>query len=286
MKITSKTKTVGLIGHPVAHSRSPDMHNAAFQHLGLPYVYLAYDIPTENLSQAIRGMKALGFLGWNVTVPHKVNIIDYLDDLDVGAREIGAVNTVVRRNRKWIGYNTDGLGYLQSLKEEADVDLKGKTVVMLGAGGAARAVGYTLATSDIGKLVIANRTMSRAEQLAEHLSRWTKIDVQPIQDLRRAIREASLVVNTTSVGMIPDTDKMPIDPEWLHSDLVVSDLIYAPRQTALLQAASSIGARTHNGLGMLVHQAALAFELWLKVKAPVSLMRSVLDQSLSSAKEE
>lgn len=279
MNITSETKTIGLIGHPVAHSRSPNMHNAALKHLGLPYVYLAYDIPKEQLTQAINGMKALDFLGWNVTVPHKVNIMDYVDELDVGAREIGAVNTVVNRDQKWIGYNTDGEGYLQSLTEEVNIDLKGKKVVLLGAGGAARAVGYALATSEIKQLVIANRTQTKAEQLAKHLGKFTKTDVRPIADCKQAIQEASLIVNTTSVGMHPSTKEIPIDPKWLHTDLIVSDLIYAPRQTSLLQAASSIGAITHNGIGMLVHQAALAFELWLGMKAPIALMRSVLDQS-------
>ena len=134
MNITSKTKTIGLIGYPVAHSRSPEMHNAALRHLKLPYVYLAYNIPIDQLSQAVHGMKALNFLGWNVTVPHKVRIMDYLDELDVGAQEIGAVNTVVHRNQKWMGYNTDGAGYLRSLMEEVNIDLIGKNVVILVQG--------------------------------------------------------------------------------------------------------------------------------------------------------
>lgn len=279
MRITSQTKTIGLIGHPIAHSRSPDMHNAALKHFGLPYVYLAYDIPPEQFATAINGMKTLGFIGWNVTIPHKVRMMDYLDELDLGAIEIDAVNTVVKRGEKWVGFNTDGIGYLRSLREEIAIDLKGKRVVLLGAGGAARAVGYTLATSGVEQLVIANRTLSKAEQLAKHLEKHTKTDVRPIQDCKQAIQKASLVVNTTSVGMHPNTEEIPIDPTWLHPDLVASDLIYEPRQTAFLKAASSIGAKTHNGLGMLVHQAACAFELWLDQKAPVALMRSALVRS-------
>lgn len=278
MRITSHTKTIGLIGHPIAHSRSPDMHNAALKYYGLPYVYLAYDIPEEHFSDAIKGMKALGFIGWNVTIPHKVRIIDQLDELDASAEQIGAVNTVVKRAQKWIGYNTDGIGYLRSLQEEVQMDVTGKRIVLLGAGGAARAVGYALATSAVKQIVIANRTLAKAEQLADHLAQWTKTDIRPLRDAKQAIQEADLVVNTTSVGMHPNTGAIPIDPAWLHEDLVVSDCIYEPRQTALLKAASSIGAVTHNGLGMLVYQAACAFELWLGKKAPIAQMKSALAQ--------
>ena len=278
MQITSQTKTIALIGHPIAHSRSPEMHNAALQYYNLPYVYLAYDISIEQFSDAINGMKALGFIGWNVTIPHKVRIMEHLDECAVDASEIGAVNTVVRQDQKWIGYNTDGMGYLRSLKEEGKIDVKGKRVVILGAGGAARAVGYALATSAVEQIVVANRTLSKAEQLAKHLEKWTKTDVRPIYDCKQAIQEAALVVNTTSVGMHPHVNDCPIDPTWLHEDLLVSDLIYEPRQTALLQAASSIGAKTHNGLGMLIHQAAYAFELWLGKQAPIERMRSALTE--------
>lgn len=284
MRITSETRTIALIGHPTAHSRSPQMHNAVLNKLKLPFVYLAYDIAPERLREAVRGMKALGFAGWNVTIPHKVSIMAELDELDREAEEIGAVNTVVNQQQKWVGYNTDGQGYLQSLKEEMGIDLRGKKVVLLGSGGAARSVGYALATAGIQQLVIANRTLAKAEKLADHLQKWTQVDFRPIHDCQQAIQEANLLVNTTSVGMHPHIEEIPINPNWLHRDCVVSDLIYVPHQTALLKKASEVGAHVQNGVGMLVHQAAIAFELWLGVKPPISTMRSVLEQSLHGTK--
>lgn len=284
MEITSETKTIALIGHPTIHSRSPQMHNAALRKLGLPYVYLAYDIEPSNLKKAIAGMKALQFTGWNVTIPHKVAIIDELDELDESAKAIGAVNTVVNRNQKWVGYNTDGLGYLQSLQEEMKINLKGKKVVILGAGGAARAVGYTLAIAGVKKITIANRTMSKAERLSEHLAQWTETETVSLDSCKQAIESAALLVNTTSVGMHPHVEALPIHPNWLHKDCMVSDLIYIPRETALLHAAKQVGAKVHNGMGMLVHQAAIAFELWLNHKAPIALMKEVLDHSLYESK--
>lgn len=275
--ITSQTGALGLLGHPVGHSKSPEMMNAALKAMDMPYIYLAYDVSPAELKQAVEGMKALKFRGWNVTIPHKVAITRYLDELDDSAKEIGAVNTVVYHQGKWVGHNTDGAGYLRSLTEEMSIDLSEQRIVLLGAGGAARAVGYALATAGVKKITIANRTVEKAEQLAEHLSRWTRTAAVPITDCKEAVEGATLVVNTTSVGMYPRTEEIPIPADWLHREQIVSDLVYRPRQTALLTAGKKKGAQIHTGLGMLVHQAAIALELWLGKPAPISLMKQVLE---------
>ncbi|SFJ10335.1 shikimate dehydrogenase [Thermoflavimicrobium dichotomicum] len=283
MQITSKTGALGLIGHPVAHSKSPDMMNRACEYLGLPFVYLAYDVDPAQLEQAVAGMKALKFRGFNVTIPHKVTIMNYLDELDDSAKEIGAVNTVVQNGEKWVGHNTDGVGYLRSLTEEIPIELSEQKVVMLGAGGAARAVGYALATAGVKRITIANRTKQKAEKLAHHLSKWTEIQVVDLAAADQEIAKATLLINTTSVGMEPKITETPIPTDWLHENLIVSDLIYHPKETALLCAAKKCGARVHNGMGMLVHQAAIAFEIWLGKKAPIQLMREVLESSLAAS---
>ncbi|GGE14186.1 shikimate dehydrogenase (NADP(+)) [Marinithermofilum abyssi] len=281
MKVNSLTEKTGLLGHPVGHSKSPDMHNEAFALTGFNMVYLAYDVSPEKLPQAVEGMRALGFRGWNVTIPHKVAIMELLDELDDSAKEIGAVNTVVNKESRLIGYNTDGTGYLRSLQEETAMQLTGKRVVLVGAGGAARAVGYALATAGVREITVTNRTTAKAEALASRLSRWVPTRVITAEELQTALQDAALLVQTTSVGMHPDADVSPVNPDWLHSGLVVSDLIYHPRKTKLLQEAEKQGACIHGGAGMLVHQAALAFELWTGHPAPVKKMREVLERSLA-----
>ncbi|MBA4493075.1 shikimate dehydrogenase [Paenactinomyces guangxiensis] len=283
--ITSQTGGLGLLGHPAGHSKSPEMMNAALQMMDAPYVYLAFDVTPAVLKQAVEGLKALKFKGWNVTIPHKTSIMEYLDGVAESAREIGAVNTVVYQDGKWTGHNTDGTGYLRSLKEETSLDLSKQRVVILGAGGAARAVGYALATAGVPKVTIANRTLDKADRLAEHLSRWTSTEAIAISDCQDEVREADLVVNTTSVGMFPRINETPIPADWLHHGQIVSDLVYNPRETALLQAAKLKGAQIHCGLGMLVYQAATALELWLDKPVPIQLMKQVLEASLSGNKK-
>ncbi len=283
MQITSQTGMLGLIGHPVAHSKSPDMMNCACRELGLPFVYLAFDIDPQELGQAVEGMKALKFRGFNVTIPHKVAVMDYLDELDESAKEIGAVNTVVENSGKWVGHNTDGIGYLRSLTEEIAVQLDQQRVVMLGAGGAARAVGFALATAGVERITVANRTLAKAEQLANHLAKWVKTEAIKLDEAQSHIAKATLLINTTSVGMHPNTDQLPIPADWLHAKLIVSDLIYHPRETDLLAAAKALGAKTHNGMGMLVHQAAEAFTLWMGQRPPVQQMKKVLEAALTAS---
>ncbi|AUS09514.1 shikimate dehydrogenase [Laceyella sacchari] len=284
--IDSHTGLLGLLGDPVSHSKSPVMMNAALAELKAPYAYLAFRVSPSALEEAVRGLRALDVKGWNVTIPHKVAIMEHLDGLDETAREIGAVNTVVKREGKWIGYNTDGAGYLRSLQEQVSFEPAEQRVVLLGAGGAARAVGYALAAAGVSSITVANRTVAKAEELAQHLSRYTQTKAVAVNDCRQEIEAATLIVNTTSVGMVPRTEEMPIPGEWLNAHHLVSDLVYHPRMTALLRAAKAKGATIHTGEGMLLHQAALALELWLGKKAPVEVMRKVLEASLAGKREQ
>ncbi|PTM59553.1 shikimate dehydrogenase [Desmospora activa] len=282
MEITSQVRPVGLLGRPVAHSKSPQMMNAAFQHRNLPYVYLAFDVEKERMADAVVGMASLGFQGFNVTIPYKVAVMDYLDEVEEAAQAIGAVNTVVRQENRWVGTNTDGEGYLRSLSDETGFNPRGEAVTIVGAGGAARAVGYALARAGAASIAIVNRTPAKADELAHRLSRWTKAEGIAPARLGEAIARSSLVVQTTSIGMHPHVDDTPIKKELLHAGLLVSDLIYHPRETRLLREAKEAGILIHEGLGMLVHQAALAFERWTGREAPVESMRQRLEESLDT----
>jgi shikimate dehydrogenase len=281
-RITSRTGFFGLIGDPVTHSKSPEMMNSALTAMGVPAVYLAWQVESRRLKQAVEGLRALGAAGWNVTIPHKVSIMDFLDKLEPEAEEIGAVNTVIHQDGVLTGTNTDGTGYLRSLTEETGMNPSSLRVVLLGAGGAARAAGSALARAGARKITIAARSVEKAEALALRLQRHTKADAVPLAeaDCRRAVEEADLVVNATPVGMHPHPDASPLPAGWLHPGLIVSDLVYHPRLTKLLRDAQARGARIHDGTGMLVHQAATALERWTGRKPPVPLMKQVLERSL------
>ncbi len=278
--ITSKTKVVGLLGHPVGHSQSPIMHNTAFRENNVNYVYVAFDVAPEKLPEAVAGIRSLGLRGVNVTIPHKVAIIPLLDEIDPLAKRIGAVNTVVNDNGRLIGYNTDGTGYVRSLVNETKIELADQVVTMLGAGGAARAVACTLAEEGVKEIRIVNRSREKAQRLAEHLNGLVPTRAIDPADAHLAVSDATLLINTTSIGMYPQVDEMPIAAELLHPRLVVSDLIYNPLETKLLQAAKKIGAKTHSGVGMFVNQGALAYEIWLEADAPVELMRETVLKQL------
>ncbi|WP_124727874.1 shikimate dehydrogenase [Staphylospora marina] len=276
-EITARTVCYGLIGDPVSHSRSPEMMNAALSAMGEPAVYLAWRVETSRLKQAVEGLRSLGVCGWNVTIPHKVSVMDFLDELTPEARAIGAVNTVVNRDGVLTGTNTDGTGYLHSLMEDAGVLPDGIRVVLLGAGGAARATGYALARAGVRHMTVAARTAEKAEELARRLDSLTSVDALPLAEARRAVQEADLLVQCTPVGMHPETDAMPIPADWIREGQTVSDLVYRPRWTRLLREAAARGARVHDGTGMLIRQAAEALRIWTGKKAPVSLMKQVLD---------
>lgn len=275
--ISGKTKLCGLIGDPVEHTMSPVMHNAAFRELGLDYLYLPFRVKTEELGKAIEGMRALNLRGLNVTIPHKVDVIRFLDELDPLAEKIGAVNTIVNDNGVLTGYNTDASGFLQALRERG-VEPEGKKVVILGAGGASRAISFILADRG-AHLIILNRLLELdwAEALARRISQVFSQEVAALElnseNLAGALEKAAILVNATSVGMSPNIDQTPFDAGLLRPDLVVFDVVYNPIKTRLLREAEAVGAKTIGGLNMLVWQGALAFEKWTGQPAPVELMR-------------
>lgn len=278
--VDSRTVMFGVFGDPIGQSKSPLMLNRAFQATGMNASYAAFHIRPGTLKDAINGIRALQFRGVNVTIPYKVEVMEYLDEIDKGARAIGAVNTVVNEGGRLKGYNTDGIGYARSLKEETGINLAGKRVLMLGAGGAARAIAYAMAQEGAGRIVIANRTEEKALELAAAMSGYAETKGIGLGDIPAWIKETDVVINTTSAGMHPVTDEVPMDPALLHSGLLVSDLIYNPRITRILREAEAAGARIHGGLGMFIYQGAYAFEYWTGRPAPVEAMRDAVERAL------
>ncbi len=280
MKVTGKTAVYGIFGYPVKHSLSPLMQNAAFSEKGIDAVYVPFEVPPENLKEAVEGVRALGVRGLNVTVPHKERIVEHLDYLSDEAELLGAVNTVKNENGELTGYNTDAEGFLRSLLEEG-VELEGKRALMFGAGGAARAVGYALLKGGVKFLNIVNRNFSRGKEVGELLGKLGNVLVYPLKEstVEVLLEDVDLIVNTTSLGMKPD-DPHLFDYSKIPSGVTVVDIIYNPPETPLLKAAREKGCKTVNGLGMLVHQGAVAFEIWTGEKAPVETMREVLKREL------
>ncbi|OIP37172.1 shikimate dehydrogenase [Candidatus Desantisbacteria bacterium CG2_30_40_21] len=275
MPINGQTKVVGIIGDPVKHSLSPQMHNVAFKHLNLDFVYIPFHVKPESVGEAIKGMRALAMVGLNVTVPHKIEVMKYLDEVSPDAKAIGAVNTIFFKDNKCIGDNTDGRGFIRALIEDEGIIIAGKSVVILGAGGSARAIGHSLIKDGVGRLIFCNRTVSKAESIAGSFqSMGISVAGMGIIDSRDEIAQADMIINTTSIGM-KQGDPLLINPEWIRKRQIVYDIIYSPPETLLLQAAKARGARVMNGLGMLIHQGALAFEIWTGCPAPVEVMRNV-----------
>ena len=283
MQITGKTKIVGVIGDPVEHSHSPQMHNAAFVELGLNYVYVPFHIQPDALPAAIEGFKAINVVGLNVTIPHKQAVIPFLDEISREVELIGAVNTLTFENGRIKGDNTDGLGFLEGMRETGLELPQGESALVIGAGGSARAVIVALSSIGLETIFIANRTTSKAIKLAEGLSDTigTPIHGMGLDDpqLAEIVNGVALVVNTASVGM--DISKPPlINAEWLRPQTTVYDIVYTPPETRLLLAAAERGCHTVQGLGMLVYQGAIAFEKWTKVTPPVKTMKQILQQAL------
>ncbi|MDH5795825.1 MAG: shikimate dehydrogenase [Candidatus Bathyarchaeota archaeon] len=288
MKISGRTRVCGLIGDPVEHSLSPSIQNAAFRSLGLDYVYVVLRVSKESLEDAILGMRGLGFRGLNVTMPHKIDVIRHLDELDETARNVGSVNTILNRNGLLIGYTTDGIGALRALRHNG-VDPSGKKIVLLGAGGASRSVSFTLA-KEASEIIILNRTVEKAERLANDLTFLlgdeAKVRAEGLSDgnLRKESMDADILVNATSIGMHPKEEETPVDRHFLRSKLVVFDLVYEPFETRLLREAREVGARTLDGLTMLVHQGAASFEIWTGVSAPIEVLMKAALGGLAEAK--
>jgi len=277
MLVSGKTKICGLIGDPVEHSMSPAMQNAAFRELGLDYTYVPFRVKSAELGQAVAGMRALNIRGLNVTVPHKVAVVQFLDELNPLAEKIGAVNTIVNDDGVLTGYNTDAAGFLQALLER-EIEPGGKNVVILGAGGASRAISFILADRG-AHLVILNRALELdwAKELARRISQTFTKEVEALElsreNLSRVLGKADILVNATSVGMSPTADGTPVPADLLRPDLIVYDIVYNPMKTRLLRESEAVGASTIGGVDMLVWQGALAFEKWTGRKAPVELMK-------------
>jgi shikimate dehydrogenase len=284
--ISGKTRVCGIIGDPVEHTMSPVMHNAAFQKLGLDYLYVAFRVGQKEIGNAVAAMRALNIRGLNVTIPHKTAVIPFLDKLDPMAERIGAVNTIVNDEGVLVGYNTDAAGFLQAILE-MEVEPAGKNIVILGAGGASKGISFILAERG-ANLTILNRHLVRAEDLAIRTSQVFEREVRALslveENLAHIMERTDILVNATSVGMFPDIDETPVHTRLLRPSLVVFDIVYNPIQTRLLKEAETVGARVINGIDMLVWQGALAFEKWTGKKAPIDLMKKEAIQALGHEK--
>jgi shikimate dehydrogenase len=274
VKISGRTKITGLFGYPVEHTLSPAMHNAAFEALGLDYCYVAFPVHPDSLQEAIKAVMALRLAGVNVTVPHKERVIPFLDDIDKEASAIGAVNTIVNSNGNLKGYNTDGRGFTQFLIE-CGISAEGKDVLVVGAGGASRAISYYLG-KEAKKLFLYDIEHEKAERLAADLKKILDKEISTIGDIAKTER-FNILINATPLGL-REEDPLPFDTSHLRSDQIICDLIY--KKTRLLEEASGKGCIALDGLGMLLWQGVFAFELWTGMFPPVDIMREALYKNL------
>ena len=284
-RITGHTGLIGILANPIKHSKSPMIHNTAFEALGLDYVYLAFDVEKENLGAAVEGLRAMQARGFNISTPYKTAIIPYLDELLPAGRMSNAVNTVVNEDGKLIGTSTDGEGFMRALREEG-FDVIGKKVCMLGAGGAGTAIAMQAGLDGVGELSIfirkGGRSVVQAEKNARILNDETACRasvhfLEDTQDLRQELSESALLINATSSGFAGQEAMCPIpDESFLHESLIVTDVIYNPPVTPLLEMAQKKGCRTMNGLGMLLYQGAAAFKLWTGKEMPIEAVKEVL----------
>ena len=280
-KITGYTKLTGLLGSPVAHSKSPMMQNEAFHLLGLDFAYLAFDVKEDGLERAVEGLKVLGARGWNVTMPDKNKMCDLADQLSVASQISHSVNTIVNENGTLIGYTTDGVGFMRAVQEEGQ-DIIGKKMVVIGAGGAAAAIVVQAALDGVAEISIFNRKGSSFERMEGIIRELEKVtdcklaiyDFYDKEQLRKKIAESVILVNATSVGMAPNVDVSVItDPTMFHSGLFVYDAIYNPQETMLMRQAKEAGCKTAGGLSMLLYQGAESFKLWTGEEMPVEIIK-------------
>jgi len=284
MVISGKTRVCGVIGDPIEHTLSPTIHNAAFNHLKLDFVFLAFRVKAADLENAVRGMRGLGIHGLNVTMPHKSTVIAYLDEVDPAVKFLGSANTILNKNGKLSGFNTDGVGALKALRENG-TELSEKKVLLLGAGGAAKAIAFALA-EEVGELVVLNRAAEKARELAEALGRMFNKKVvggslSP-DAIAKNLRDSDILINATSVGMKPNLSQSLVAPQWLRSDLTVMDIVYNPVETKLAKDAKAAGAKVISGVEMLIYQGAASFEIWTNRSAPIEVMRRAALDKLSS----
>ena len=280
--ITGKTKVVGVIGHPIEHSMSPPMHNNAFKELNMDYVYVAFHVLPENIEKLIESCKTLDIKGLNVTIPHKTSVIPFLDEIDPTAKKIGAVNTIQFKNGIAKGFNTDGIGAIKSIQEYTT--LKGKNVLIIGAGGASKAISFTLINENINSLVIANRSKENACNLIENIKMqcdFEEISYVDIKDASELIDDVDIIINTTPIGMYPKHEvEPPIKTDKINEKHIVMDVIYNPLETALLKEARLNGATTINGTSMLINQGLESFKIFTGCKASYKSFEEALMEQL------
>jgi shikimate dehydrogenase len=275
----------GVFGHPVAENPTCVMQQAAFDALGLPWRYLTVEVKPENLPAAIAGAKTMGFQGINLTIPHKVAVMSLLDDIAPDARMIGAVNTVRREGDRFIGENTDGKGFLRGVREEAGINPAGKQVVLLGAGGAARAIAVELALAGAASIEVVNRSVERGSAMVNDVRTRTNANVSltPWTDTYRARPQTDILVNATSIGLYPDVDAMPaVSLEAAAPHLLVCDVIPNPPETPLMRAAQAKGLATLNGLSMLVYQGVIGFQMWTGQSPSEQVMKDALRKAFGA----
>ena len=288
MAISGKTQVCGVIGDPIEHTLSPTIHNAAFNHLKLDFVFLAFNVKAAELENAMRGMQGLGIHGLNVTMPYKNTIIAYLDEVDSTVKFLGSANTILNKDGKLYGFNTDGTGALKALRENGVEKLSEQKVLLLGAGGAAKAIAFSLAKG-VGELVVLNRAAEKAKRLAEALGRTVnkKVvgDALSPDTIAENLQDSDVLINATSVGMHPEANQSVVPPQLWRSDLTVMDIVYNPVETKLAKAAKEAGAKVISGVEMLIYQGAASFEIWTGKSAPIEVMRRAALNKLSSAGE-
>ncbi|MGM0874344.1 MAG: shikimate dehydrogenase [Bacillota bacterium] len=270
----------GLIGCPVEHSMSPDIHNDAFKEKNIDGYYHAFHIEPDQLSESVQALKVLGVKGFNVTIPHKISIIPYLDELNETAKIVGTVNTVVNVNGRLIGHNTDGNGYIRSLTHVLKKPIADHKILIIGAGGAARGIYYTLAHQGCQVIDLCNRTVSKAAELIKECPFKNTSKALPLEEAELYLESYDIIIQTTSVGLHPNINCKPLSLKNAKKSAVVSDIVYNPIKTALLEEAEELGLTIHNGVGMLVHQAVLAFELWTNEIPSVEKMTSIVYDKL------
>ncbi|MDN5311132.1 MAG: shikimate dehydrogenase [Thermoanaerobacteraceae bacterium] len=285
MKIDAETRLVGVIGNPISHSLSPVMHNAAFDALALNYIYMAFQVEKDDLEEAVKGIRALGLAGINVTIPHKTCVIPFLDELSPEAEMIGAVNTILNRSGKLIGYNTDGYGFEMALQKQGGICLKDKNVFIIGAGGAAHAIAGQSVLSGASSVTLTNRTFEKAKSLMEFLNRSScrcnqsagKIIPWDKDAWRSILPHSDIIVNTTSIGM-KGQGNLALDIPWdsIKKDAVFFDAVYTPMETLFLKEAKRLGYKVVSGLYMLIYQGARAFELWTGKRPPIEVMEKAV----------
>jgi shikimate dehydrogenase len=283
---TVTTKLVILLGNPLGHSISPAMHNRVFEKLGLDYCYMPVEVGPDNLATVFTGLTRMNVAGFNVTIPHKIRIMEYLDELDPLAETIGAVNTICIDDGRTKGYNTDGEGFIRSLEEEAKISVRDKRFFLLGGGGAIRAIAMTLAFKGAEKIIICNRTMTKAQELAAEINGKIRHCTEAVEQVfdrqAEAIEQCDILVNGTSIGMHPHSDELPIDESLLTSRLIVADIVYNPLMTRLLRTAEDRGCTIARGLGMLIYQGAAGFKLWTGIDPLIGEMSEVAYRLMNS----